>query len=109
MRRDIEELLGHEQRHERHDLQVGLERLELFPHLGLAIGCRLIDRQLGRDCRFLQRVGLLAGLLRRDIDADDVLAALQERLQHGLAEGLLAMDHDAHRSTPPLLLWGLGL
>ena len=78
----------------------GFSALELLPHLGLAVGGRLKDRQLGRQRRLLQRIGLLAGLLRRDIDADHVLAALEQRFQHGLAEGLLAMDHDAHGSTP---------
>ena len=74
--RDVEEFLRHEQRDERHHLQVGLERLELLPHFRLAVGRRLIDRQLGGERRFLQRIGLRALLLRRDIDGDDVLAAL---------------------------------
>jgi hypothetical protein len=39
---------------------------------------------------------LAPGFFRRDIGGDDVLAALEQRLQHGLAEGLLAMDHDTH-------------
>ena len=78
----------------------GFSALNSSQHLGLAVGGRLEHRQLGRQRRFLERIGLLAGLLRRHIDADDVLAALQQRFQHGLAEGLLAMDHDAHGSTP---------
>ena len=77
----------------------GLERLELLPHFRLAIGFRLIDRQLGGDRGFLERIGLGAGLLGRDIDRDHLVAALQQRFQHGFAEGLLAMDHDTHSIT----------
>ena len=99
--RDVEEFLRHEQRDEGHHLEVGLERLELLPHLRLAIGRRLIDRQLGGERRFLQRIGPGAFLLRRDIDGDDVLAALEQRLQHRLAEGLLAVNHDTHCNLLP--------
>jgi hypothetical protein len=98
--RDVQELLRHEQRDERHHLEVGFQRAELLPHLGLAIGRRLIDRQLGRDRRLLERIGARAFLLRRHVDRDDVLAALDERLQHGLAERLLAVDHDTHMKYP---------
>ena len=41
--RDVEEFLRHEQRHERHHLQVRLERAEFLPHLRLAVG-RPADR-----------------------------------------------------------------
>ena len=102
MGRDVEEFLGHEQRDEGHDLEVGLERLELVPDLRVLVGRRLIDRQLRRDRGFLQRVGLGALFFRRDIDADDILAALDQRLQHGLAEGLLAVNHDTHTISPKL-------
>ena len=68
--RDVEEVLRHEQRDEGHHLQVGLERLELLPDLRVLVGRRLIDRQLGGERRFLQRIGLGAFLLRRDIDRD---------------------------------------
>ena len=75
--RDVEELLRHEQRDEGHDLQVGLERLELVPDFRIFVGRRLIDRQLGGERGFLQRIGLGAFLFRRDIDRDHVLAALE--------------------------------
>ena len=101
MRRDVEEVLRHEQRDERHDLQVGPERAEFLPHLGLLVAIRLIDRQAGRERRFHQGVRLLPRLLRRHIDGDDVLAALQELLEHRLAEGLLAVDHDTHWTVSP--------
>ena len=41
--RDVEKILRHEQRHERHHLQVGLERAEFVPDFRLAIG-RPADR-----------------------------------------------------------------
>ena len=96
MRRHVEEFLRHEQRDERHHLQVGLERLELLPDLGLLVGSRLVDRKFGRKCRLLERIGFRARLLGRHVDGDHILAALQQRLQHGLAERLLAVDHDTH-------------
>jgi hypothetical protein len=55
-----------------------------------------MHRQRGRERGLLQRIGLGALLLRRDIDGDHVLAALEQRLQHRLAERLLAVHHDAH-------------
>ena len=88
---------GHEQGHEGHHLQVRLEGAELLPHLRLAVGGRLIDRQLRGERRFLERIGLRAFLLRRHIDGDDVIAALEQRFEHRLAEGLLAVNHDTHQ------------
>ena len=94
--RNVEKLFRHEQGDERHHLQVGLERAEFLPHLGLAIRGGLIDRKLGGERRLLERVGLLAWFLGRAIDRDHVLAALDERFEHGLAERLLAMNDDPH-------------
>src|SRR5688500_13904552 len=96
VRRDIEEVLRHEQRDERHHLQVGLERAELLPHLGLLVGLGLIDRQVRRHRGFEQRIRLRAGFGRRDVHRDDILAALQQRFEHRFAERLLAVDHDTH-------------
>ncbi len=79
--RDVEEVLRHEQRDERHHLQVGLQRLELLPHFGLAVRRRLKHRQLGGERRLLERIGLGALFLGRDVDADDVLAALDAALR----------------------------
>ena len=36
------------------------------------------------------------GLVRRAEHGDDVLPALEQLLEHGLAEGLLSMHDDAH-------------
>ena len=69
---------------------------------GVLVGGGLIDRQLGGERGFLQRIGLGARFLRRDIDGDHVLAALEQRFQHRLAEGLLAVDHDTHSTLPTL-------
>ncbi len=100
MSRDVEELFRHEQRDESHHLQVGLERFEFFPDLGLAIIVGLMDRKLGRQRRLFQRVGFRAGLFRRHIDGDDIVAALEQRFQHGLAERLLPVNHDTHIEKP---------
>ena len=59
-----------------------------------------MDRKARGERRLLQRVDLLAFLLGRRIDGDDVLAALDQRLEHRLAEGLLAVNHDPHRQLP---------
>jgi hypothetical protein len=94
--RHVEEFFRHEQGNEGHDLQIRLERLELLPHLGLAVGGRLIDWELRRECGLLERIGLCALLLRRDIGGDDVLSALAQRFQNRLAEGLLAVHDNTH-------------
>src|SRR5262249_12270484 len=97
--RNVEELLRHEQRDERHHLQVRLECLELRPHFRLAVGGRLIDRKLRRKRRLLERIGFCPLLLRRYVDGDDVFATLAQRLQYRLAEGLLAVHHDTHSTS----------
>ena len=61
----------------------------------------LKHRELGRDRSLFERIGLGTFFFRRDIDGDHVLAALEQRLQHGLAEGLLAVDHDTHSMFLP--------
>src|SRR2546423_10480932 len=94
--RDVEEILRHEQRDESHHLQIRLERAKLLPHLGFLVRVGLIHREAGGKRGFHQRVGLLPRLLRRHIDGDNVLAALDERFEHCLAERLLAMNHDTH-------------
>ena len=35
------------------------------------------------------------------VDGDDILAALEQRFQHGLAEGLLAVNDDTHSDSLP--------
>src|ERR1700761_5756427 len=95
--RDVEKVFRDKQGHECHHLQVGLERAELLPDFRLAIGLRLIDRQIGCERRVLQRVGLGTRLFRRRVDGDDIVAALKQRFEHRLAERLLAVNHDTHR------------
>ena len=94
--RDVQKIFGNEQRHESHHLQIRLERAEFLPHPRLAIGRRLINRQLGGERRFFQRIGLGAFLLGRDISRDDILAALDQRFEHRLAECLLAVNDNTH-------------
>ena len=45
----------------------------------------------------LQRIFRPARLVGRAAHRDDILAALEQLLEHGLAEGLLAMNDDTHR------------
>ena len=49
VRGNVEKIFRHEQRNECHYLEIGLERAEFLPHRGIAIGRRLIHRQLRRD------------------------------------------------------------
>ena len=99
--RNVEKLFRNEQRDERHHLEVGLQRFELLPDFRLLVGIRLVDRKVGGERRFLERVSLLAFLFRRDIDADYIVTALQERFEYGFSEGLLAMHDDTHRLISP--------
>ena len=46
--------------------------------------------------RELQRIGPSTGLFRRAEDAGDLVAAREERFQHGFAEVLLPDDGDSH-------------
>ncbi len=55
-----------------------------------------MHRQLGGERRLFERIGLGTFLLRRDIDGDDVLAALDQRFEHRLAERLLAVNDNTH-------------
>ena len=60
----------------------------------------------------LQRILGAAGLVGCAEHAHHVLLALEQLLQHGLAEGLLSMHDDTHLITPvvpsPILQWGEG-
>src|SRR5262249_50186399 len=79
----------------------GLSALNSGHHarLRLAVGGGLVDRKLRRERRLLERFGLRALFLGRHVDCDDVLAALAQRLQHRLAERLLAVHHDTHSTS----------
>src|SRR5258708_36160022 len=94
--RDVEELVRHEQRHKSHHLQIRLERLELFPNLGPAIGGWLVDRKLRRERGLFERIGLRPLLLRRHIDGDDVLSSLSQRFHNRLAAGMMSAQHETH-------------
>ena len=89
-----EELLRDDQRDERHDLEVRRERAEPLDHRGIAERRRADERQPGGGRGFGQRIGPLA--FRRGVHRHDIVAALEQGLEHGLAEGLLAVHHDPH-------------
>ena len=86
----------HDQRDEGHHLEVGRERAELLHHRRVAERRRADERQPGGRGRLRERVLPLPR--GRGVDGDDLVAAAEQRLEHGLAEGLLAVNHDAHRS-----------
>jgi hypothetical protein len=96
--RDGEEVLGHEQRHERHHAEVGLQVGERPPHLGILERGGLQQRQLVLERRLLERVGSRALLVGCAIDRDHLFAALEQRFQHRLAERLLPDQRDPHVS-----------
>src|SRR5262249_4631128 len=73
---------------------------ELLRDLRVLVGFRLEHRKVRGECRFLQRIGLRARLFGGDIDADDIVSALQQRFENGLAEGLLAVNDDTHAFLP---------
>ena len=76
-----------------------MSALNSSQHFRLLVGVRLIDRKLRGKRRLLQWVGFRAGLFRRDIDRDDIFAALDERFEHSLAERLLSVNHNTHRKN----------
>src|SRR5262245_42147976 len=100
VRRDVKKILRHEQRDKGHDLKIRFQSLELFPDFRILVGRRLMHGKFGSKRRFLEWIGPGAFVFRRDIDGDDILTALEQRFQHGLAEGLLAVNDNTH-STPP--------
>src|SRR5262249_29811039 len=102
--RDVEKFFGHKQRHEGHHLKIGLKRFKLGPHFRFFIGVRLMHRKLGGKRRFLQRVSFRARALRRNVNGDDILAALEQRFEYRFAERLLTVNYDTHIEIPfPLL------
>ena len=103
MCRRVEEFFRHEQRDERHDLEVGLERLELGQHFRRFVRGRLHHFQTGSERGFLQRIDLGAFFFWRNINGDDFFVAFEQRFQHRLAEGLLAVDHDTHIRSLPVI------
>ena len=60
-----------------------------------------MDRQIGRQRRFFERIDFLPRLFRRNINCDDIFTALQQRFQHGLSESLLPMNDDTHSLSFP--------
>src|SRR5262245_28436115 len=96
---EIENLFGHDEGDVGHDAQIGLELRELLPHLGLvAKGPRLINGKIPGEGGLLQGIDATAplGRLGGTVDGDHVLFALQQGLQHALAERLLPVHHDTH-------------
>src|SRR6185295_5750400 len=110
----IEHRLGYEQRHVGHHAQVGvgrlheLESLRRFPALGLVHGQALL---LGKH---LERILGTTRLVGRAEHRHHILLALEQLLEHGLAEGFLPMHYDPHhhasaRFTSPAVAARVGI
>ena len=96
--RDIEEIFRHELGDIGHDAEVRLQRTALFPNFRILEALRLEYRQVVLQCQRLDRVGRPPFPVRRAIDTDDILAAIEQRLQHRLSKGLLAVNDNSHPS-----------
>ena len=61
-----------------------------------------MDGEASGERGLLQRIDPPSlGRIGSTVDADDVFTALQQGVQHALAECLLPMDDDAHDVSPP--------
>ena len=96
--RHVERLLGHDEGHVGHHAEIGLQRRHLLPYLGLLERLRLEERQIVGEGSLLDGIHPLA-LVRLAVDADDILSARDQGIEHGLAECLLAIDDDSHDSS----------
>ena len=86
-----------DQRDEGHHLEVGRETRGTAPATaGSRNDAGRTQRQPGGQRGLRQRV--LPRALRRGVHRHHVVAPLEQRLEHGLAEGLLAVHHDPHAS-----------
>jgi hypothetical protein len=94
--RDRERLFGHQQQHVSHDAEFGVQALHLLPNTRVLEGRGLEEGEILGEREFLERIQLRARLVGRAVDADDLLAAIEQRFEHRMAEGLLAVEQDTH-------------
>jgi hypothetical protein len=94
--RDVDEILRRELQHERHDAEVDVELFQGLLCLITLQGGELEQRHALLLRRHLERIGARTGLLRRAEHARHLVLAREERLEHRLAEILLADDGDFH-------------
>ena len=99
VRRDGQHGFRHEQRHERHDHQIGAQGVEPGRHLRRVERLHLADLDARLAGRLRQGVGRLAVAVGRAVDRHDVLAVLAQRLEHLGSERLLSVDDDPHLMT----------
>ena len=94
--RDIAGFLRHEYDHIGHHHQVGVESAKLVQNLGVGVVGRLHKGQPFFQGKFLDRIDGFAFFIRRTVDGNHVVAALQHRLQASLTEGLLSVHDNPH-------------
>ncbi len=97
--RNADEILRRELQHESHDADLDLQLQHCFSCLRGFKALKLKNLNplfLRRD---FQRIGPGAWLLGRAEHAGDMVAAREQRLEHGLAEILLADDGDFHQAV----------
>ena len=64
-----------------------------------------MHRQVRGDRCFLERIGFRALLFRRDVNGNDVIAALGQCLKHRFAERLLSVHDNTHRYVSLRFEW----
>ena len=92
----IEHGLRHEQRHVGHDAQIRVAGLHQLERLGRLPALRLMHGEALLAREHLEGILGTARLVGRAEHGDDILLALEQLLEHGLAEGLLSMHDDTH-------------
>jgi hypothetical protein len=94
--RNVDEGLRCELQHIGHHADIGVQTTHRRLCLGRLQRRELVHGQALLDRGHLQRVGPAARLFRGTEHRRDLVSAFQELLQHGLAEVLLADDHNLH-------------
>src|SRR6266851_2496183 len=99
--RRIEDSFRNDQRNERQDREVGLQRFELLvSRIGAERG-RLAEWKSKLERFGLERIRPSAGDLGRRKDLDDFVAACAQQLECFLRESCLANQCDAQADAPP--------
>jgi hypothetical protein len=94
--RDLCEAVRRELEHVRHDAEVHSQRFQRSVRIFAAQRFELVDLEPLFLRRRAQRIGLGTGFFRRAKHASDFVAALEEFVQHVLAEVLLTDDRYFH-------------
>ena len=94
--RDLREGVGRELQHVSHDAEIDIQPGERVVGFGTAQRLELEYLEPALFRRRTQRIGFRSRLLRRAENACDLVAALQELVEHALAKILLSDDGYFH-------------